>query len=113
MRNADFVTENMVHVLPELIHSCPLGRAARAAEKQQCKSSQDSEVIIQLPFALPITLITNADQNTLQLCNICFKYSNLHSSDKKMRHICLYPNYKRTNQQTSAYLSLGIPQNIN
>lgn len=46
MGNVGFVTENMVHVLPELIHSYPLGRAARAAEKQQCESSQDSEVII-------------------------------------------------------------------
>lgn len=113
MGNAGFVTENMVCVLPELIHSRPLGRAVRAAEKQQCESSQDSEVIIQLPLALPISLITNADQNTLQLCNICFKYSNPHFSNEKMRHICLYPNYNRTKRQTGACFRLGISESVN
>lgn len=106
-------SRNMVHVLPELIYFCPLGRAARAAQRQQRKSYPESEVITQLPSALCISLIANADQSTLQQCNLCFKCYNPHFSAKKMTHKWSYPNHNRINQYTGACFSLGIPQSVN
>lgn len=109
MGNADFVIGKMVHILPELIHFCPLGRAVRAAQRQQHKSHPESEVITQLSSALHISFMTNADytpcNNIIYASNTIIHIFLIWKWDAKGHTLTITESIK-------AYFSLGIPQSI-